>query len=160
MPSKRSARLAKLLPCNDLLGDPGRARTCDLLLRRQLLYPAELRGRSNDAPLAQAPGGVTRNPQALGGIALSASPPGSAGGFSLAQRKSRNRFPAIPAHPLDPARTCSAVLVDHDRADLLAGQAARLRLPQGGRLARASFRRRLHRLRGLRMSDGLHSVLR
>ena len=26
------------------LGDPGRARTCDLLLRRQLLYPAELRG--------------------------------------------------------------------------------------------------------------------
>jgi hypothetical protein len=26
-------------------GDPGRIRTCDLLLRRQLLYPAELRSR-------------------------------------------------------------------------------------------------------------------
>ena len=26
-------------------GDPDRIRTCDLLLRRQLLYPAELRGR-------------------------------------------------------------------------------------------------------------------
>gem|GEM_PF-6769808 len=26
-------------------GDPGRARTCDLPLRRRLLYPAELRGR-------------------------------------------------------------------------------------------------------------------
>src|SRR5271165_3706269 len=28
-------------------GDPGRIRTCDLLLRRQLLYPAELRSRRN-----------------------------------------------------------------------------------------------------------------
>ena len=28
------------------LGDPGTIRTYDLLLRRQLLYPAELRGRS------------------------------------------------------------------------------------------------------------------
>jgi hypothetical protein len=28
-------------------GDPGRIRTCDLLLRRQLLYPAELRGRNH-----------------------------------------------------------------------------------------------------------------
>ncbi len=27
-----------------ILGDPDRIRTCDLLLRRQLLYPAELRG--------------------------------------------------------------------------------------------------------------------
>src|SRR6476661_435949 len=26
-------------------GDPGRARTCDLALRRRSLYPAELRGR-------------------------------------------------------------------------------------------------------------------
>ena len=31
-------------------GDPGRARTCDLLLRRQLLYPAELRGRGAAEP--------------------------------------------------------------------------------------------------------------
>ena len=37
-------------------GDPGRARTCDLPLRRRLLYPAELRGRSLDAsPLSAKP---------------------------------------------------------------------------------------------------------
>jgi hypothetical protein len=29
-----------------LFGDSGRARTCDLPLRRRLLYPAELRSRS------------------------------------------------------------------------------------------------------------------
>jgi hypothetical protein len=28
----------------EIIGDPGRARTCDLPLRRRLLYPAELRG--------------------------------------------------------------------------------------------------------------------
>src|SRR5580698_4201715 len=33
-------------------GDPGRVRTCDLPLRRRLLYPAELRGRSPRAALA------------------------------------------------------------------------------------------------------------
>jgi hypothetical protein len=27
-----------------IIGDPGKARTCDLPLRRRLLYPAELRG--------------------------------------------------------------------------------------------------------------------
>ena len=27
------------------IGDPGTTRTCDLLIRSQLLYPAELRGR-------------------------------------------------------------------------------------------------------------------
>ncbi len=31
----------------DLTGDRGRTRTSDLLLRRQLLYPAELRDRMN-----------------------------------------------------------------------------------------------------------------
>src|SRR5262249_31164181 len=29
-------------------GDPGRNRTCDLMLRRHVLYPAELRGRPPD----------------------------------------------------------------------------------------------------------------
>ncbi len=29
----------------ELIGDPDRIRTCDHLLRRQVLYPAELRGR-------------------------------------------------------------------------------------------------------------------
>src|SRR5690606_13315478 len=29
------------------IGDPGRTRTCDPLLRRQMLYPAELRGRDS-----------------------------------------------------------------------------------------------------------------
>ncbi len=28
------------------IGDPGRARTCNRLLRRQMLYPVELRGRA------------------------------------------------------------------------------------------------------------------
>ncbi len=35
----------KLLEENDLTGTPGRIRTCDLLLRRQALYPTELRAR-------------------------------------------------------------------------------------------------------------------
>jgi transposase len=30
----------------ELVGDPGRIRTCDPLLRRQVLYPAELRDRA------------------------------------------------------------------------------------------------------------------
>ena len=33
----------------DNIGDSGRARTCDLPLRRRLLYPAELRSRNNQA---------------------------------------------------------------------------------------------------------------
>ena len=32
-------------PAIEMNGDPCRARTCDNLLRRQVLYPAELRGR-------------------------------------------------------------------------------------------------------------------
>ncbi len=32
---------------NDLNGDPGKTRTCDPLLRRQMLYPTELRDRVN-----------------------------------------------------------------------------------------------------------------
>ena len=35
-------------------GDPCRIRTCDLLLRRQLLYPAELRDRTVNQDLAIA----------------------------------------------------------------------------------------------------------
>ena len=31
----------------EFIGDPCRIRTCDLLLRRQLLYPAELRDQIN-----------------------------------------------------------------------------------------------------------------
>ena len=38
-----SSRMRHLFACAS--GDPGRIRTCDLPLRRRLLYPAELRGR-------------------------------------------------------------------------------------------------------------------
>ena len=38
-----SQMLRKWLGKNDLNGTPGRIRTCDLLLRRQALYPPELR---------------------------------------------------------------------------------------------------------------------
>jgi hypothetical protein len=39
----------------EMIGDPCRARTCDNLLRRQVLYPAELRGRLEEvSPLVPA----------------------------------------------------------------------------------------------------------
>lgn len=39
-------------PCvfREVDGDPCRIRTCDNLLRRQVLYPTELRGRSGQGP--------------------------------------------------------------------------------------------------------------
>ena len=42
-------KLWKLSMHRSTNGDPDRIRTCDLLLRRQLLYPAELRDRIKDA---------------------------------------------------------------------------------------------------------------
>jgi hypothetical protein len=40
--SRQSTREAKMLGVADF-GEPGRTRTCDPLLRRQMLYPPELR---------------------------------------------------------------------------------------------------------------------
>ena len=36
------------------VGDPGRTRTYDLVLRKHLLYPAELRGQPNFLPVKEA----------------------------------------------------------------------------------------------------------
>src|SRR6266542_3605245 len=48
------------------LNAPGRTRTCDLLLRRQLLYPAELRGLGRSV----APPNAVRNSLAAEGLSV------------------------------------------------------------------------------------------
>src|SRR5271163_2704467 len=54
----------KLIPQEiDFIGDSGRARTCDLPLRRRLLYPTELRSRTGagyGAGAGQCDQGTTR----------------------------------------------------------------------------------------------------
>src|SRR5437763_2512280 len=38
----------------DIIGDPGRIRTCDHSLRRRVIYPAELRGSGSDSVCQRA----------------------------------------------------------------------------------------------------------
>ena len=56
--SQRESQLIENEGSGNETGDPGRARTCDLPLRRRLLYPAELRSRlpeGNTGVTAQTP---------------------------------------------------------------------------------------------------------
>jgi hypothetical protein len=76
-------------PCHIIViaGDPGRARTYDLPLRRRLLYPAELRSRDQAAPEATG----SSKGQAHGAKSVAAS--------RIGLRMSCGHVPAAPRDP-------------------------------------------------------------